>query len=119
MAVVDSDPRRRRRRRRGELAHPASMAGGSSSNSVLEQEATTVSLFLGLDGDRSGAVVAGHCEQSQHRGEQSRAVAGQHKGEGNGRRVTLLATCERVRTTPRGAVATSGVRSLSHHHAHT
>jgi hypothetical protein len=40
------------------------MAGGSSSNSVLEEEATTVNLFPGLDGDRSGSAVAGHDEQS-------------------------------------------------------
>jgi hypothetical protein len=50
MAVVNGDPRGRRRQR-GELARPASMAGSSSSNSVLEEEATTMSLFPSLDGD--------------------------------------------------------------------
>jgi hypothetical protein len=64
MAVVNDDPCGRRRRH-GELARPASMVGGSSSNSVLEEEATTASLFLGLDGDESGSAVAGHGEQSQ------------------------------------------------------
>jgi hypothetical protein len=97
------------RRRRGELARLASMAGDSSSNSVLEEEATTASLFPGLDGDGSGSVVAGHGKQSQRGGERSRAVAGRREGEGNGRQVPLLAMRERVRTTPRGAVVTDGV----------
>jgi hypothetical protein len=48
--AVDGDLRRRRRRR-GELARPTSMDGGSRSNSVLEEEATTASLFPGLDGE--------------------------------------------------------------------
>jgi hypothetical protein len=61
--VVDGDPRRRRRRR-GELTRPASMTDGSCSNSVLEEEATTVSLSPGLDGDGSGSTVAGHGKQS-------------------------------------------------------
>jgi hypothetical protein len=64
MAVVNGDPRGRRRQR-GELARPASMAGSSSSNSVLEEEATTMSLFPSLDGDESGSAVAGHSEQSR------------------------------------------------------
>jgi hypothetical protein len=51
--VVNGDPRGRRRRR-GELAHPVSMANGSSSNSVLEEEATMVSIFLSLDSEGSG-----------------------------------------------------------------
>jgi hypothetical protein len=49
--------------RRGELARPASMTDGSSSNWVLEEEATTVSLSPGLDGDGSGLVVAIHGKQ--------------------------------------------------------
>jgi hypothetical protein len=40
------------------------MTDGSCSNSVLEEEATTVSLSPGLDGDGSGSVVAGHGKQS-------------------------------------------------------
>jgi hypothetical protein len=48
--VVDGDPCRRRRQC-GELAHPASLAGGLSSNPVLEKEAMTTNLSLGLDGD--------------------------------------------------------------------
>jgi hypothetical protein len=63
MMAIDSDPRGRRRR--GELAVPTSMPGGSSSKPVLEEEATTTSLFFGLDGDGSGSEVAGHDEQSQ------------------------------------------------------
>jgi hypothetical protein len=59
---------RGRRRRHGELARLASMVGGSSSNSVLEEEATTVNLFPSLDGDRSGSAVAGHDEQSRANG---------------------------------------------------
>jgi hypothetical protein len=61
--VVDSDLHRRRRRC-GELARPASMTDGSSSNSVLEEDATTARLSPGLDGDGSGSVVAGHGKQS-------------------------------------------------------
>jgi hypothetical protein len=68
------------------------------------------SLFPSLDGDGSGLVVAGHGEQSQRGGEQSRAVAGWHEGEGNGRRVPLLATREQGRTTTCGAVVTGGVQ---------
>jgi hypothetical protein len=49
--------------RRGELARPASMTDDSSSNWVLEEEATTVSLSPGLDGDGSGLVVAIHGKQ--------------------------------------------------------
>jgi hypothetical protein len=64
--VVDDDPRGRRRRR-DELTHPASMIDGSSSNSVLEKEATTVSLSHGLDGDGGGSTVAGHSKQSSGR----------------------------------------------------
>jgi hypothetical protein len=64
MVAVNDDPRRRRRQR-GELARPASMTGGSSSNSVLEEEATLASLFPVLDGDESGSAVAGHGEQSR------------------------------------------------------
>jgi hypothetical protein len=41
--VVNGDLRGRRRRR-GELTRPASMTDGSSSNSVLQEEATTASL---------------------------------------------------------------------------
>jgi hypothetical protein len=40
------------------------MIDGSSSNSVLEEEVTTVSLSPGLDGHGSGSVVAGHNMQS-------------------------------------------------------
>jgi hypothetical protein len=40
-----------RRRLRGELARSAPMTGGSSSNPVLEEEAMTVSLSPGLDGN--------------------------------------------------------------------
>jgi hypothetical protein len=60
--VVDGDPHGRRMRR-GELARPASMTDDSSSNWVLEEEATTVSLSPGLDGDGSGLVVAIHGKQ--------------------------------------------------------
>jgi hypothetical protein len=63
MAGVDGDPRGRRQR--GELARPTSMAGGSSSNPVLEEEATTASLFPGLDGDGSSSAVVDHGEQSR------------------------------------------------------
>jgi hypothetical protein len=62
-AVVDDDPRESRRRR-GELARPVSMTDGSSSNSMLEEEVTTVSLFPSLDSDGSVSVVAGHDKQS-------------------------------------------------------
>jgi hypothetical protein len=101
MVVVNGDPRGRRRRH-GKFARSASMAGGSWSNSVLEEEVTTVSLFLDLDGDRSGLEVAGHDEQSWRGGERSRALVGWHEGEGNARRVPLRATREQVRTSPRG-----------------
>jgi hypothetical protein len=115
-AAVNGDPREIRRWR-GELACSTSMADGSSSNSVLEEEVTTESLFLSLDGDGSGSAVVGHGKQSRRGVEQSRAVAGWREGEGNGRRVPLLATCERVRTAPRGAVVTGGIRWLLSHHA--
>jgi hypothetical protein len=85
------------------------MVGGLSSNLLLEEEATMVSLFPSLNGDESGSVVAGHGEQSRRVVERSRAVAGRCEGEGNGRRVPLLATHERVRTTPCGVVVTSDV----------
>jgi hypothetical protein len=62
-AVVDGDLHERSRRR-GELAHLVSMTDGSSSNSVLEEEATTVSLSLHLDSDRSGSTVASHGKKS-------------------------------------------------------
>jgi hypothetical protein len=73
MAVIDGDPRRRRMRR-GELAHPTLMASGSSSNSVLDEEAMMASLFPCLDGDKSGSTVVGHGEQSRREVERSRAV---------------------------------------------
>jgi hypothetical protein len=50
--MVDRDPRGRRRRY-GELARPASMIDGLSSNSVLAEEATMVSLSPSLGGDGS------------------------------------------------------------------
>jgi hypothetical protein len=62
-AVVNGDPRVRRRQC-SELTRPASMTDGSSSNSVLEEEATTASLSPGLGGDGSGSAVAGHGKQS-------------------------------------------------------
>jgi hypothetical protein len=99
MAAIDGDPRRRRMWH-GELAHPTLMAGGSSSNSVLDEEAMMASLFPCLDGDKSGSTVVGHGEQSRREVERSRAVARRCEGEGNGRRVPLLATRARVRTTP-------------------
>jgi hypothetical protein len=98
-AAIDGDPRRRRMRR-GELAHPTLMAGGSSSNSVLDEEATMASLFPCMDDDKSGSTVVGHGEQSRREVERSRAVARWCEGEGNGRRVPLLTTRERVRITP-------------------
>jgi hypothetical protein len=64
MAAVNDDPCRRRRRH-GELSHSASMASGTSSISVLGEEATTASHFPSLDGDESGSAVDGHGEQSQ------------------------------------------------------
>jgi hypothetical protein len=114
MIVVNYDPHGRRRRHR-KLARSVSMAGGSCSDSVLEEEVTTASLFLDLDGDQSGLAVASHGEQSWHGGEQSRALVGWHEGEGNARRVLLRATHEQVRTSPRGAVATCGIWSPLHH----
>jgi hypothetical protein len=48
--VVDDGGARGGRRQHGELACLASMAGGSSSNPVLEEEATIVSHSPGLDG---------------------------------------------------------------------
>jgi hypothetical protein len=61
MTAVDGDPCQRRRWS-GELARPAAMVGGSSPNSVLDEEATMTSLFPGLDGDGSGLAVVGHGE---------------------------------------------------------
>jgi hypothetical protein len=61
--VVDGDPRRRRRRC-GDLTHPALMIDSLSSNSVLEEEATTASLSPGLDRNVSSSAVAGHSKQS-------------------------------------------------------
>jgi hypothetical protein len=81
--VVDGDPRGRRRQC-GELARPASMTDGSSSNSVLEEEATTASLSPGLDDDGSDSAVAVHGKQSggqQWRVEQS---SGTSELEGDG-----------------------------------
>jgi hypothetical protein len=75
--AVNSNPHERRRPR-GELAHLASMAGGSSSNSVLEEEATTVSIFPSLDGDESGSAMASHGEQSR-RAEVKARVEQRHK----------------------------------------
>jgi hypothetical protein len=50
--MVDGDPRGRRRQY-GELARPASMTNGLSSNSVLAEEAMMVSLSPSLGGDGS------------------------------------------------------------------
>jgi hypothetical protein len=38
------------------------MADGSSSNSVLEEEVTTASLFSSLDNNGKGSTMAGHVE---------------------------------------------------------
>jgi hypothetical protein len=57
--MVDGDPRGRRRGH-GELARPASMIDGLSSNSVLEEGEMTASLSPDLDGDGSGSAVAEH-----------------------------------------------------------
>jgi hypothetical protein len=48
--VVNGDPHGRRRQR-SELARPALMTDGLSSNSVLNEEAMTASLSPSLDGD--------------------------------------------------------------------
>jgi hypothetical protein len=60
-AVVDGDLHGRRRRC-GELTRPTSMTDGSSSNSMLEEEATMTRLSPNLDGDGRGSAVGSHGE---------------------------------------------------------
>jgi hypothetical protein len=90
--VVDGDPRGRRRRH-SELTRPASMANGSRSNSVLEEEATTMSLSLSLDGDGSGSTVAGHGKQSGGRQWRVEQSSGTSELEGDDRMALFSSRC--------------------------
>jgi hypothetical protein len=80
--VVDDDLRGRRRRC-GELARPVSMTDGSSSNSVLEEEATMTHLSPGLDGDGRGSAVASHSKQSGKRQWRAEKSSGTSELEGD------------------------------------
>jgi hypothetical protein len=62
--VVVNGDLHERRRRHSELARPALMTDGWSSNSVREEHVTTVSLCPGLDSDGSSLMVASHGKQS-------------------------------------------------------
>jgi hypothetical protein len=80
--VVNGDPRGRRRQC-GELARPASMTDGSSSNSVLEEEATMTRLSPSLDGDGRGSAVASHGKQSGERQWRAEKSSGTSELEGD------------------------------------
>jgi hypothetical protein len=120
--VVDGDLHERRRRH-SELAHLVSMTDGSSSNSVLEEEAMTVSLSPSLDGDGSGSVVVGHGKQSGGRHWRAKQSSGTSELEGDGGMALFFVevlTGQRVRVACRVArrvVATGGVRSPPRLHA--
>jgi hypothetical protein len=87
--VVDGDPHERRRRP-GELTHLASMTDGSSSNSVLVEEATTVSLSPILDGDGSGSAVASHGKHSSGRQQRAKQSSGTSEFEVMGEMALLF-----------------------------
>jgi hypothetical protein len=89
------------------------MTDGLSSNLVLEEESTTVSLSPGLDDDGSGSAVASHDKQS----------SGTTELEGDGGMAVFFVevlTEQRVRIACRAArraVATGVVRSPPRHRA--
>jgi hypothetical protein len=99
------------------------MMDGSSSKSVLEVEATTVSLSPGLDGDGSGSAVASHGKKSGGRQWRAKQSSSTSKLEGDGGMALFfieVLTKQRVRVECRAArrvVATGGVRAPLCHHS--
>jgi hypothetical protein len=92
------------------------MTDGSSSNSVLDEEAMTASLSPSLDGDGSGSAVAGHGKQSGRlpsRGEDGNVVVRRDEVEWGS---FHDAHAWDKGTGPRGMAATGGVWSPAHHH---
>jgi hypothetical protein len=95
------------------------MTDGSSYNSVLEEEATTVILSPSLDGDGSSSAVASHGKQSGGRHWRAEQSSGTSELEGDCRMVLFfieVLTEQKVRVAcgaARRAVTIDSVWSLS------